>query len=68
MIHSLRHHAASALVRSGVDLTVVRDLMGHRQISTTEGYLHASGQALHDGADRLESYLDKALNKKGSIG
>jgi integrase len=68
VIHSLRHHAGSALIRSGVDLSVVRDLMGHRSISTTQLYLHSTGESLHEGAEKLETYLDKALKKKGSPG
>lgn len=68
VIHSLRHHACSALIRAGVDLSVVRDLMGHRDISTTQIYLHATGQALHEGADSLESSLESSLNKKSNTG
>ena len=68
VIHSLRHHACSALIRSNVDLSVVRDLMGHRQISTTQLYMHSTGESLHQGAESLEKSLDKALNKKGTTG
>ena len=68
VIHSLRHHACSALVRSGIDIAVIRDLAGHRDISTTQVYLHSSGEALHRGAESLETYLDNALNKKGETG
>ena len=66
VIHSLRHHAASAMISAGTDLATVRDLLGHRNVSTTEKYLHASGQSLRSGADSIESYLDKALAKKAS--
>jgi site-specific recombinase XerD len=68
VIHSLRHHACSALIRSKVDLSVVRDLIGHRDISKTQLYMHSTGESLHQGAESLEKSLDKALNKKGSAG
>jgi site-specific recombinase XerD len=56
------------MLASGTDLATVRDILGHADISTTEKYLHASGQSLRQGADSIEGYLDKALNKKGDTG
>jgi integrase len=58
--HDLRHSAASLLLEQGVELVVVKDLLGHAQISTTADiYTHvrprlqrqaieAMGQALRD--------------------
>ena len=55
------------MLASGTNLATVRDILGHANISTTEKYPHASGQSLRGAAANIESYLDKALNKKGSI-
>ena len=61
--HDLRHSAASLLLEQGVELVVVKDLLGHAQINTTADiYAHvrlrlqrqaieAMGQALHDPDD-----------------
>ena len=38
-LHSLRHTFASMLLGTGMDLCTVRDVMGHKDISTTEIYL-----------------------------
>jgi integrase len=64
VVHSLRHMGASMALASGADLATVRDLLGHRDISTTEKYLHASGQSLKGGAAGIETYLEKALANK----
>jgi site-specific recombinase XerD len=37
--HSIRHSTAMHLLQSGVDVTVVKAWLGHKQVSTTMGYL-----------------------------
>ncbi len=39
--HTLRHAAAMALLRRGIDLTVIALWLGHESTETTEVYLHA---------------------------
>ena len=39
--HTLRHSAAMALLRNGVDLTVIALWLGHESTETTQIYLHA---------------------------
>jgi integrase/recombinase XerD len=42
--HTLRHAAAMALLRRGIDLTVIALWLGHKSTETTEVYLHADMQ------------------------
>jgi len=50
--HRLRHTFATHLMRAGVGLVTLRDLLGHRQITSTELYLHVTAQDLRAAADR----------------
>jgi site-specific recombinase XerD len=37
--HTLRHSCAAALLQGGVDITVIRDYLGHASVATTSRYL-----------------------------
>jgi len=50
--HALRHTFASHLVRAGVGLVTLRDLLGHRQLTSTQLYLHVTAHDLRAAADR----------------
>jgi site-specific recombinase XerD len=50
--HRLRHTFATHLVRAGVGLVTIRDLLGHRLISSTQIYLHVTAHDLRVAADR----------------
>jgi site-specific recombinase XerD len=50
--HRLRHTFATHLIRAGAQVVTVRDLLGHRQISSTQIYLHVTAQDLRAAADR----------------
>lgn len=49
--HCLRHTFASHLVRAGVGLTTIRDLLGHRLITSTQVYLHVTAEDLRRAAN-----------------
>ena len=52
--HSLRHSFASHLVRSGVNLYRVKELLGHSNITTTEIYAHLDLDSLRKAVAQLE--------------
>ena len=51
-VHKLRHTAATLMYQHGnVDTLVLRDILGHKSISTTEIYTHLSNENLKNAAD-----------------
>ena len=60
-IHDLRHSFASNLVTSGQGLPVVKELMGHKDITTTMIYAHLAPNLKQSAVDALvrnSPYLD----------
>jgi integrase len=53
-LHDCRHDFASRLVMKGVDLYVVRDLLGHSSIQLTERYAHLQPERHHAAVAMLE--------------
>ena len=49
--HKLRHTAATLMLRSGVDVRTLQELLGHEHLNTTEIYTHIENTDLRMAAD-----------------
>lgn len=52
--HDLRHDFCSKLVQSGIDLYTVKELAGHKDITTTQRYAHLNRGKLKEAVSVLE--------------
>lgn len=52
--HALRHSAASRLVAAGADIAMVKEFLGHRNITTTMRYVHLNKERLKKAASLLD--------------
>ncbi len=55
--HVLRHSCACALLQAGVDITVIRDYLGHSSVATTSRYVRTN---LDMKRDALEAFWKRA--------
>ena len=56
-IHDLRHSHASFLVNSGFSLEVIKAVLGHQSITTTQRYSHLYDETKRAAADRVAALV-----------
>ena len=64
-VHGGRHTFATNALMNGCDLGALMEIMGHKLLTTTQGYLHMTGKIQH-----LHASMEKAIGgapKKGPI-
>ena len=59
--HKLRHTAATLMLKNGVDVRTLQELLGHEHLNTTQIYTHVENSSLRDAAMRspLSGYKKK---------
>lgn len=62
IIHGMRHHAGTTLLRRTGNIALVQRLLGHKQIATTQRYAHVNEDDLRAA---IESLPATSQNNKG---
>jgi integrase/recombinase XerC len=52
-LHAMRHAFATMLIKSGVDLGTIRDLLGHSDLAVTSVYIHSDLRSKHAAVEQL---------------
>jgi integrase/recombinase XerD len=53
--HTLRHSMATDLLRSGANLRAVQEILGHKNIATTQIYTHVTNTGLKEVHEKFHS-------------
>ena len=65
-VHKLRHTAATLMYQTGnVDVRVLKDILGHEQLNTTQIYTHVSNRSMEEAMEKNPlASLGSASDKK----
>ena len=61
-VHKLRHTAATLMYQNGVDVRVLKDVLGHENLNTTQIYTHVSNAQMQSAMQN--NPLSNVSNKK----
>ena len=63
-VHKLRHTAATLMYQSGnVDVRVLKDILGHEQLNTTQIYTHVSSKSMEQAMESNPLSSQKPVSK-----
>jgi len=66
--HDLRHTFATRLVQNGIDIYVVKELLGHKTITMTMRYAHHYPESLRHGVEVLDRLCYNFTTVGDSVG
>jgi integrase len=55
--HHLRHSYATHCLNAGTNVRAIQEVMGHKHLDTTQGYLHAETVAVQSSLDCASSFI-----------
>lgn len=61
-VHKLRHTAATLMYQNGVDVRVLKEVLGHENLNTTQIYTHISSEQMENAMSK--NPLAELTNKK----
>ena len=64
--HTLRHTYATDLLSHGADLRSVQELLGHKNVATTQIYTHVTNKRLRDVHEKFHDALEERENREPS--
>jgi integrase len=67
-LHDIRHSFASVPASSGESLLILRTLLGHKRVATTERYAHLGDDPVRHAADRAASRIATWLGDQDADG
>ncbi|WP_171174910.1 site-specific integrase [Ruegeria sp. HKCCD8929] len=62
-LHDLRHTYASVAMKDGIDPFTLKEIMGHKNLTTTLRYAHLADDAVQRAAGSVASRLARAVRK-----
>lgn len=65
-VHKLRHTAATLMYQNGVDVRVLKEVLGHENLNTTQIYTHVSNEQMQSAMDNNPLSNVTVKKKQGS--
>jgi integrase len=63
--HLFRHSCATHMIDEGVDVSIVREFLGHTDIKTTQRYVHISLENLRQAQNLISGGINRIGHNKG---
>lgn len=62
-VHDGRHTFAARTRQAGIPLEDIKDVLGHKDVSTTQVYVHISPEVKKRSMNQLENYIEEQIKK-----